>query len=45
MQVRAVVLAAALLLAPLAARAADLVIWWDKWTYPEADRAIAEVGG
>jgi hypothetical protein len=30
MRVRAVLLAAALVLAPLGARAADLVVWWDK---------------
>jgi hypothetical protein len=29
MRVRAVVLAAVLALAPLAARAADLVVWWE----------------
>jgi hypothetical protein len=30
MRVRTVLLAAALVLAPLGARAADLVVWWDK---------------
>ena len=43
MRVRAILLAAALALAPLAARAADLVVWWDKWTYPEADQAVREL--
>ena len=43
MWVRAVVLAAALVLAPLGARGADLVVWWDKWSYPEADQAVREL--
>ena len=43
MQVRAVVLAAMLMLAPLAVRAADLVVWWDKAPYPEEDRAVREL--
>jgi multiple sugar transport system substrate-binding protein len=43
MRVRAVLLAAALALAPLAVRAADLVVWWDKAFYPEEDRALAEL--
>ncbi len=43
MRVRTILLAAALMLAPLAARAADLVIWWEKGSYPEEDRAVEEV--
>ena len=43
MQVRAVLLAAALVLAPLGARAADLVVWWEEGFYPEADEAVAEL--
>ena len=44
MWVRAVVLAAVLVvLAPLAAQAADLVVWWERRFYPEADRAVAEL--
>src|SRR5690349_14867090 len=43
MRVRAVLLAAALVLAPLGARAADLVVWWDKAFYPEEDQALAEL--
>ena len=43
MRVRAVLLAAALALAPLGARAADLVVWWDKAYYPEEDQALAEL--
>src|SRR3954469_3753108 len=43
MWVRAVLLAAALALAPLVAQAADLVVWWDKPYYPEEDQALAEL--
>jgi multiple sugar transport system substrate-binding protein len=43
MQVRAILLAAALALVPLSARAADLVVWWEKSFYPEQDQAIAEL--
>jgi multiple sugar transport system substrate-binding protein len=42
-QVRAVVLAAALVLAPLGAKAADLVIWWEKGYYDQEDAAVAEI--
>jgi multiple sugar transport system substrate-binding protein len=40
---RAVVLAAAIVMAPLGARAADLVVWWEKGLYPREDEAIGEV--
>ena len=40
--VRAVVLAAALILTPPGARAADLVVWWDKGYTPEEDAAVKE---
>ena len=40
MRVRAVILAAALMLAPLGARAADLVVWWEEGFYPEEDEAV-----
>ena len=44
MWVRAVLLAAALVvLAPLGARAADLVVWWEKGYYPQEDQAVEEV--
>ena len=43
MRLRAVLLAAALVLAPSGARAADLVVWWDKAFYPEQDQALAEL--
>ncbi len=43
MRVRAVLLAAALALAPLGARAADLVVWWEKGFYPEEDQAVREL--
>jgi multiple sugar transport system substrate-binding protein len=42
--VRAVVLAAGLILvAPLGARGADLVIWWNKGFYAQEDEAIREI--
>jgi hypothetical protein len=43
MRARAVVLATALVMAPLGARGADLVVWWDQGFYPQEDEAIAEV--
>jgi multiple sugar transport system substrate-binding protein len=42
MRVRAVALAVALVLAPLGVRAADLVVWWEKGSYPEEDAAVRE---
>ena len=42
MRGRAVVLAAALVMVPLAAQAADLVVWWDKGYYAEEDAALRE---
>ena len=41
--IRAALLATVLALTPLAARAADLVVWWDKGYYPEEDQALAEL--
>jgi multiple sugar transport system substrate-binding protein len=38
-----ILLAAVLLMAPLGARAADLVVWWEKGWYPEEDEAVAEL--
>ena len=35
--------ATALLLAPLGARAADLVVWWEKGFYPQEDEAVREI--
>jgi multiple sugar transport system substrate-binding protein len=43
MRRHAIVLAAALTLAPLGARAADLVVWWEKGFYPQEDEAVAEI--
>src|SRR4051794_22792308 len=43
MQVRAILLAAALVLAPLGARAADLVVWWEGGLFPEEDPAVREI--
>ena len=43
MRARAVVLAVAIVLAPLGARAADLVVWWEKGFNPEEDAAVREI--
>ena len=43
MRSEAVLFAAALMLAPLGARAADLVVWWEQGFNPEEDEAVAEV--
>jgi multiple sugar transport system substrate-binding protein len=40
---RAIFLAAALILAPLGARAADLVIWWGRGFSPQENEALQEV--
>ena len=42
MRARAVVLAVAIVLAPLGARAADLVVWWEQGFNPEEDAAVRE---
>jgi hypothetical protein len=34
---------AALILAPLGAQAADLVVWWDEAYYPQEDEALKEI--
>jgi multiple sugar transport system substrate-binding protein len=43
MRARAVVLAVAIVLAPLGARAADLVVWWERAFYPQANAAVGEI--
>ena len=43
MRARAVVLAAALALAPLGAQAADLAVWWEQGFNPEEDAAVREI--
>jgi multiple sugar transport system substrate-binding protein len=43
MRFRVVVLAAALFLTPLAARAADLVVWWEKGYYDQENEAVSEI--
>ena len=43
MRTRAVVLAATIVMAPLGARAADLVVWWDEGYYAQEDEALREV--
>jgi multiple sugar transport system substrate-binding protein len=40
---RAVILAAAIVIAPLGTKAADLVVWWDEGFYAEEDAAIREI--
>jgi multiple sugar transport system substrate-binding protein len=37
------VFAVALILAPLSARGADLVVWWEKGFYDQADEAVTEI--
>jgi multiple sugar transport system substrate-binding protein len=43
MRAPAVLLALAIVLAPLGARAADLVVWWEKGFYPQEDDAVREI--
>jgi multiple sugar transport system substrate-binding protein len=43
MRIRAIILAAAIFMAPLGAMAADLVIWWDEGYYPEEREAVEEI--
>jgi multiple sugar transport system substrate-binding protein len=43
MRSRSVLLAAALVLAPLGAQAADLVVWWEKGYYAQEDDAVREI--
>jgi multiple sugar transport system substrate-binding protein len=40
---RAVFLAAAIILAPFGAQAADLVVWWEKGYYAQEDEAVREI--
>jgi multiple sugar transport system substrate-binding protein len=43
MRSRFFILATLLILAPFGARAADLVVWWEKGFYPQEDEAVAEI--
>jgi multiple sugar transport system substrate-binding protein len=43
MRGRAVVLAAAIVMAPLGAWGADLVVWWQKGWYGQEDEAVREI--
>jgi ABC-type glycerol-3-phosphate transport system substrate-binding protein len=43
MRIRIAVLAAMLAMAPLGARGADLVVWWDEGFYPEEAEAVREI--
>jgi multiple sugar transport system substrate-binding protein len=40
---RPILLAAALVIAPLSARAADLVVWWEKGYHDQENAAVAEI--
>jgi multiple sugar transport system substrate-binding protein len=40
---RAVILAAVIVMAPLGAQAADLVVWWEKGYYEQEDEAVREI--
>jgi multiple sugar transport system substrate-binding protein len=43
MRTEAIVLALTLVMAPLGARAADLVVWWEQGLYAQEDEAVTEV--
>jgi multiple sugar transport system substrate-binding protein len=43
MRSRAAVFAAIIAMAPLTARAADLVVWWEEGWYPQEDEALTKV--
>jgi multiple sugar transport system substrate-binding protein len=43
MHAHALLVALALILAPLGAQAADLVVWWEKGYYAQEDDAIREI--
>jgi multiple sugar transport system substrate-binding protein len=43
MQIRILMLAPALILGPLCAEAADLVVWWNKGFYEQEDAAVREI--
>ena len=43
MYAHAVIVTLALILAPLGARAADLVVWWEKGYYAQEDEALREI--
>jgi multiple sugar transport system substrate-binding protein len=43
MQIRAILLAVMLMMVPLSAGAADLVVWWQTDFFPQEDKPVAEV--
>ena len=43
MRKQVIVIAAALILAPLGCQAADLVVWWEEGFTPEEDAAVREI--
>jgi multiple sugar transport system substrate-binding protein len=43
LRIKAAILAAVLIAIPIGARAADLVVWWEKGFYPQEDEAVREI--
>jgi ABC-type glycerol-3-phosphate transport system substrate-binding protein len=43
MQLRSLLLVTVLMLAPLSAQGADLVVWWEKGFYAQEDEAVREI--
>jgi multiple sugar transport system substrate-binding protein len=43
MRIEAIILAVTLVMAPIVARSADLVVWWDKGYYAQEDEAVREI--
>ena len=43
MRKQVILIAAPLLLVPLGAHGADLVVWWEKGVYPQEDEAVREI--
>jgi hypothetical protein len=43
MRAPTVFVAGALSLAPVGAKAADLVVWWEQGSYSQADEAVVEI--
>ena len=43
MRIRAVILASALIMSPLTAQAADLIVWWDEGYYAQEHEAVEEI--
>jgi ABC-type glycerol-3-phosphate transport system substrate-binding protein len=43
MRKQAIILATALVMVPLGAESAELVVWWEKGFYPQEDEAVADI--